>query len=139
MKRAYELLRDYVNNREIGGLPMKEHGTIVHELGQVAQEQGGSPGQPEQRARGQSDPAGDEAQRPPEPPDRNVARAPSAHRGLLRPGGPAGLTRTLGDATPAVNGYPPSSRRWAQFLWVAVPRAHRGGARPPAGPPLPGA
>jgi alkylation response protein AidB-like acyl-CoA dehydrogenase len=36
MKRAYEILRDYVNNREIGGLPMKEHGAIVHELGQIA-------------------------------------------------------------------------------------------------------
>lgn len=38
MKRAYEILRDYVNNREIAGKPMKEHGTIVYELGQIARE-----------------------------------------------------------------------------------------------------
>lgn len=38
MKRAYEVLRDYVNNREIAGKPMKEHGTIVYELGQIARE-----------------------------------------------------------------------------------------------------
>ena len=38
MKRAYELLRDYVNNREIGGMPMKEHGAIVHELGRIAKD-----------------------------------------------------------------------------------------------------
>jgi len=38
MKRAYEVLRDYVNNREIAGKPMKEHGIIVHELGQIARE-----------------------------------------------------------------------------------------------------
>jgi alkylation response protein AidB-like acyl-CoA dehydrogenase len=37
MKRGYEVLRDYVNNREIGGMPMKEHGAIVHELGRIAQ------------------------------------------------------------------------------------------------------
>ena len=37
MKRAYEVLRDYVDNREIAGMPMKEHGVIVHELGQIAQ------------------------------------------------------------------------------------------------------
>ena len=36
MKRAYEVLRDYVDNREIAGKPMKEHGAIVHELGQIA-------------------------------------------------------------------------------------------------------
>jgi alkylation response protein AidB-like acyl-CoA dehydrogenase len=38
MKRAYEVLRDYVNNREIAGKPMKEHGAIVHELGQIARD-----------------------------------------------------------------------------------------------------
>jgi len=38
MKRAYEVLRDYVNNREIGGKAMKEHGAIVHELGQIARD-----------------------------------------------------------------------------------------------------
>ena len=37
MKRAYEVLRDYVANREIAGRPMKEHGAIAHELGRVAQ------------------------------------------------------------------------------------------------------
>ncbi|MGD0920025.1 MAG: acyl-CoA dehydrogenase family protein [Thermodesulfobacteriota bacterium] len=36
MKRAYEVLKDYVDNREIAGKPMKEHGAIVHELGQIA-------------------------------------------------------------------------------------------------------
>jgi alkylation response protein AidB-like acyl-CoA dehydrogenase len=36
MKRAYEVLRDYVDNREIAGKPMKEHGAIAHELGQIA-------------------------------------------------------------------------------------------------------
>jgi butyryl-CoA dehydrogenase len=38
MKRAYEVLKDYVDNREIAGKPMKEHGAIVHELGQIAKE-----------------------------------------------------------------------------------------------------
>ena len=38
MKRAYEVLRDYVNNREIGGMPMKEHGAIAHELGRIAED-----------------------------------------------------------------------------------------------------
>lgn len=38
MKRAFEVLRDYVNNREIAGKPMKEHGAIVHELGQIAKD-----------------------------------------------------------------------------------------------------
>ena len=38
MKRAYEVLRDYVDNREIAGKPMKEHGAIVHELGQIARD-----------------------------------------------------------------------------------------------------
>jgi alkylation response protein AidB-like acyl-CoA dehydrogenase len=37
MKRAYEVLRDYVDNREIAGNPMKEHGAIAHELGRIAQ------------------------------------------------------------------------------------------------------
>ncbi|MGD0102270.1 MAG: acyl-CoA dehydrogenase family protein [Acidobacteriota bacterium] len=37
MKRAYEVLRDYVDNREIAGKPMKEHGAIAHELGRIAQ------------------------------------------------------------------------------------------------------
>jgi alkylation response protein AidB-like acyl-CoA dehydrogenase len=36
MRRGYEILRSYVVNREIGGRPMKEHGVIVHELGQIA-------------------------------------------------------------------------------------------------------
>jgi len=36
MRRAYEVLKFYVDNREIGGMPMKEHGAIVHELGQIA-------------------------------------------------------------------------------------------------------
>ena len=36
MKRAYEVLKDYADNREIAGKPMKEHGAIVHELGQIA-------------------------------------------------------------------------------------------------------
>ena len=35
MRRAYEILKSYVDNREIGGKPMKEHGAIVHELGQI--------------------------------------------------------------------------------------------------------
>jgi alkylation response protein AidB-like acyl-CoA dehydrogenase len=38
MKRAYEILKAYVDNREIAGKPMKEHGAIVHELGQIAKE-----------------------------------------------------------------------------------------------------
>ncbi len=38
MKRAYEVLRDYVNNREIAGKPMQEHGAIAYELGQIARE-----------------------------------------------------------------------------------------------------
>ena len=36
MKRAYEVFKSYVDNREIGGMPMKEHGVIVHELGKMA-------------------------------------------------------------------------------------------------------
>ena len=38
MKRAYEVLRDYVSNREIAGIPMKDHGAIAHELGQIARD-----------------------------------------------------------------------------------------------------
>ncbi len=37
MKRAYEVLRDYVENRQIAGRPMKEHGAIAPELGRIAQ------------------------------------------------------------------------------------------------------
>jgi acyl-CoA dehydrogenase len=37
MKRAYEVLRDYVDHREIAGKPMREHGAIAHELGRIAQ------------------------------------------------------------------------------------------------------
>jgi alkylation response protein AidB-like acyl-CoA dehydrogenase len=36
MRRAYEILKLYVDNREIGGVPMKDHGAIAYELGQVA-------------------------------------------------------------------------------------------------------
>ncbi len=36
MRRAYEVFKAYVDGREIGGLPMKNHGAIAHELGQVA-------------------------------------------------------------------------------------------------------
>jgi len=36
MKRAYEVIKEYVDHREIAGKPMKEHGVIVHELGQIA-------------------------------------------------------------------------------------------------------
>jgi len=36
MRRAYEILKSYVEHREIAGKPMKEHGVIVHELGQIA-------------------------------------------------------------------------------------------------------
>lgn len=38
MKRGYQILKDYVDNREIAGKPMKEHGVIVHELGQIAED-----------------------------------------------------------------------------------------------------
>lgn len=38
MKRAYEVFKEYVDNREIAGMPMKEHGVIVHELGQIAKD-----------------------------------------------------------------------------------------------------
>jgi alkylation response protein AidB-like acyl-CoA dehydrogenase len=36
MRRAYEILKLYVDNREIGGVPMKDHGAMAYELGQVA-------------------------------------------------------------------------------------------------------
>ena len=36
MKRAYEVFKSYVDNREIAGMPMKEHGVIVNELGRMA-------------------------------------------------------------------------------------------------------
>jgi alkylation response protein AidB-like acyl-CoA dehydrogenase len=34
-RRAFEILKSYVDSREIAGKPMKEHGLIVHELGQI--------------------------------------------------------------------------------------------------------
>lgn len=36
MRRAYEVFKFYVDNREIAGMPMKDHGAIAYELGQVA-------------------------------------------------------------------------------------------------------
>lgn len=36
MRRAYEILKDYVDNREIAGVPMKDHGAMAYELGLVA-------------------------------------------------------------------------------------------------------
>lgn len=36
MKRAYEVFKSYVDNREIAGMPMKEHGVVVNELGRMA-------------------------------------------------------------------------------------------------------
>lgn len=38
MKRAYEVFKAYVDIRQIAGMPMKEHGVVVHELGQIASE-----------------------------------------------------------------------------------------------------
>jgi alkylation response protein AidB-like acyl-CoA dehydrogenase len=38
MKRAYEEFKKYVDIREIAGMPMKEHGVIVNELGVIAKE-----------------------------------------------------------------------------------------------------
>lgn len=38
MKRAYEVFKAYADIREIAGMPMKEHGVIVHELGSIAKE-----------------------------------------------------------------------------------------------------
>lgn len=35
MRRAYEIFKVYVDNREVAGMPMKEHGAIAHELGQI--------------------------------------------------------------------------------------------------------
>jgi len=35
LRRMYEILKSYVDSREIAGKPMKEHGLIVHELGQI--------------------------------------------------------------------------------------------------------
>jgi alkylation response protein AidB-like acyl-CoA dehydrogenase len=36
MRRAYELLKSYVDNREIAGMPMKDHGAIAYRLGLIA-------------------------------------------------------------------------------------------------------
>jgi acyl-CoA dehydrogenase len=36
MRRAYEIFKAYVDNREIAGMPMKDHGSIAYKLGQVA-------------------------------------------------------------------------------------------------------
>jgi alkylation response protein AidB-like acyl-CoA dehydrogenase len=36
MRRAYELLKSYVDNREIAGMPMKDHGAIAYKLGLIA-------------------------------------------------------------------------------------------------------
>lgn len=36
MRRAYEIFKPYVDNRKIAGVPMKEHGAIAHELGEIA-------------------------------------------------------------------------------------------------------
>jgi alkylation response protein AidB-like acyl-CoA dehydrogenase len=36
MRRAYELMKTYVDNREIGGIPMKDHGAMALELGRIA-------------------------------------------------------------------------------------------------------
>jgi len=36
MKRAYQILKEWVDQRQIAGRPMKEHGVVVHELGQIA-------------------------------------------------------------------------------------------------------
>jgi len=38
MKRAFEVFKNYVDNRVIAGRPMKEHCTIVHELGQIGRD-----------------------------------------------------------------------------------------------------
>lgn len=38
MKRGYELLKQHVDVREIAGIPMKDHGVIVSELGQIAED-----------------------------------------------------------------------------------------------------
>ena len=36
MRRAYEILKAYVDSREIAGVPMKDHGAMAYELGKVA-------------------------------------------------------------------------------------------------------
>ena len=36
MRRAYDIFKLYVDNREIAGMPMKDHGAIAHELGRIA-------------------------------------------------------------------------------------------------------
>ena len=36
MRRAYEIFKLYVDNREIAGMPMKDHGAIALELGRIA-------------------------------------------------------------------------------------------------------
>ncbi len=36
LRRAYEILKLYVDNRQIGGVPMKDHGAMAYELGQIA-------------------------------------------------------------------------------------------------------
>jgi alkylation response protein AidB-like acyl-CoA dehydrogenase len=36
MRRAYEIFKLYVDNREIAGVPMKDHGAIAYKLGQIA-------------------------------------------------------------------------------------------------------
>lgn len=38
MKRAYEVLKGYVDNREIAGKPMGDHEAISHDLGRVAED-----------------------------------------------------------------------------------------------------
>ncbi len=38
MKRAYELIKAYVDIRIIAGKPMREHGVVVHELGTIAKD-----------------------------------------------------------------------------------------------------
>lgn len=38
MKRAFEVLKDYVNNREIAGKPMGNHETVAYELGKIAED-----------------------------------------------------------------------------------------------------
>jgi alkylation response protein AidB-like acyl-CoA dehydrogenase len=38
MRRAYEIFKLYVDGREIAGVPMKDHGAIAYELGQIASE-----------------------------------------------------------------------------------------------------
>jgi len=35
-RRAYELLKSYVDSREIAGMPMKDHGAIAYKLGLIA-------------------------------------------------------------------------------------------------------